>query len=82
MTASLVAARRRDLLLAGPLLGLWIVFFAFGCAVIRPWQPEVPLSNDFVSFWTGATLLRDGAGAGLYDTEVQSRFQADLSAWH
>lgn len=44
---------------------------------LRPW-PDIILWSDFVSFWTGATLVRDGAGPALFDMETQRAIQVEL----
>lgn len=60
------------------LVAAWTAVLCFSVAELRPWEPTMPLRNDFVSFWTGAQLLRDGAGASLFDMRTQAGFQADL----
>ncbi len=67
-----------DFKLAIALATLWIIVAGFGVLTIQPWRPQVPLSNDFVSFWTGAVFVRDGAGPSLFDMESQARFQEGL----
>lgn len=46
-------------------------------AVATTW-PDTPLLGDFISFWTGASLLRDGAGPTLFDMDRQAAFQQRL----
>lgn len=69
---------RSDSRIALAILTGWLIIFAFGVAVIRPWNPAVPLSNDFISFWTGASFIRNGAGGSLFDMDAQARFQSQL----
>jgi hypothetical protein len=62
-----------------------------GPFVFRPWGTEpssapdvasflsgAAMANDFVSFWTGAELVRQGAGSALYDMDLQHSFQVEL----
>jgi hypothetical protein len=78
VTDTAAHVRLADWRLAGVLSAVLGLFFVFGLLVFQPWKPEVPLRNDFVSFWTGAQLVRDGAGPALFDPETQSRLQAQL----
>src|SRR5829696_8758783 len=39
---------------------------------------ELLTDSDFVSFYTGWTILRNGDGARLYDVELQRAYQAKL----
>ena len=50
---------------------LLIVSFAF------TW-PDLPLHNDFIAFWTGGWLVRDGAGPTFFNIEQQATVQAAL----
>jgi hypothetical protein len=43
----------------------------------RKW-PDLPLQSDFVAFWTGGWLVRDGAGSAFFDTERQRAVQTAL----
>ena len=67
------------------------VFIAFAIVEIHPWGTEpskaesfeaywhgVASASDFVSFWTGASLVRQGAGSSLYDMKRQHEFQIAL----
>ncbi|MCL4532441.1 MAG: DUF2029 domain-containing protein [Actinobacteria bacterium] len=78
MTEQRSAGKHADWRLASALATVWLIMLLFGAAVIQPWRSDVPLKNDFVSFWTGSMLVRDGVGANLYDMAVQSDFQANL----
>ncbi len=86
-----IALRRRDRRGAVAVVTAFAVFMAFAIAFVRPWGSEpsrardvdsflsgVAMASDFVSFWTGASLLRDGAGPDLYDMERQQDFQVGL----
>jgi len=55
-----------------------IAIACLGLAMIRPWSPDTPLGNDFISFWMAGALIREGKGSDLYDMEVQRAFQARL----
>ncbi|MCL4369939.1 MAG: DUF2029 domain-containing protein [Chloroflexi bacterium] len=61
---------------AGVAASLVVLTFAF--VVVKPWVPEAPLVNDFISFWTAASLVREGAGSTLFDMGLQQGFQRDL----
>ncbi|MCL4532088.1 MAG: DUF2029 domain-containing protein [Actinobacteria bacterium] len=50
---------------------LLIVSFAF------TW-PDLPLHDDFIAFWTGGWLVRDGAGPTLFNIQQQATVQAAL----
>lgn len=39
---------------------------------------ELIADSDFVSFYTGSTIVRNGEGATLYDLALQQRYQTDL----
>lgn len=78
MTGRWTVNRRGDWRLASALATIWLIMLVFGAMVIQPWRPEVPLRNDFVSFWTGSVLVRDGVGPKLYDMTIQGNFQAKL----
>lgn len=56
----------------------WAMLLSLFIFTARPWYPDAPLRNDFIAFWTGASLVRQGAGANLYDMEVQATFQREL----
>ena len=57
---------------------LWIVVAALAVSVwLRPW-PDVLFRTDFVSFWTGGALVREGVGPGLFDMERQRALQRGL----
>lgn len=79
---------KADTLLAAAVIAAWLIIFVVGPVSVRPWgepanhDPDpgsfltgVALTSDFVSFWTGAWMVRDGAGSGLYEMDVQHRQQ-------
>src|SRR5215213_9107798 len=39
---------------------------------------ELIADSDFISFYTGWSIVRDGGGARLYDAELQHAYQAEL----
>jgi hypothetical protein len=39
---------------------------------------HLPMDSDFVSFYTGWSIVRDGDGARIYDLELQGTYQAQL----
>ncbi len=61
---------------AGATASLAVLVFAV--AVVKPWLPEAPLVNDFISFWTAASLVRGGVGSALFDMGLQQNFEQHL----
>jgi hypothetical protein len=61
---------------AGVTASVAVLVFAVG--VVKPWLPEAPLGNDFISFWTAASLVREGVGSALFDMGLQQDFQQQL----
>lgn len=59
---------------------VWAILLSLFVATARPWYPDAPLRNDFIAFWTGASLVHQGDGADLYDMEIQRTFQRELHA--
>jgi len=56
----------------------WIIMLLYAAYFrVRPW-PDILLHIDFSSYWTAASLIRDGAGSGLFDMDRQYAFQLDL----
>ena len=39
---------------------------------------ELIADSDFISFYTGSTIVRNGEGERLYDSELQQTYQAEL----
>ncbi len=64
------------LAVAGTAASLVILTYAF--LVAKPWAPDAPLVNDFISFWTAASLTREAAGPALFDMGLQQDFQREL----
>ncbi|HEX2924337.1 MAG TPA: glycosyltransferase family 87 protein [Chloroflexota bacterium] len=75
---SVGVTRRNDRVLArlaAASAAAWIVTLGFiACALWVSWPGGV-IYTDFVSYWTAASLLRQGDGASLYDMETQRAFQ-------
>ncbi len=49
----------------------WTILMALALYDVRSFWPDTPLATDFLSFWTGASLIRDGVGPALYDMGTQ-----------
>ncbi len=64
------------LAVAGAAASVVVLVYAF--LVAKPWAPDAPLVNDFISFWTAASLVRDGAGPAFFDMGLQQDFQRQL----
>ncbi len=56
----------------------WAVVMSLALSSVWSLWPDAPLGTDFLSFWTGASLLRIGAGPSLYDIDAQRAFQQGL----
>lgn len=91
MLAQPEATRRLDRRLALMIGTAFVVLVAGGPFFLQPWGKEpaqasgfdefwaaAAMANDFVSYWTGALLVRAGAGSGLYDMRLQHQFQVRL----
>lgn len=73
-----VANHHTDSGLATLVMVLWVIVVALAVSVwLRPW-PDVLFRTDFVSFWTGGVLVREGVGPGLFDMERQRALQRGL----
>ena len=70
--------RRMDRLLSAGLATTWVLvlLFAFYLSV-RPW-PDILLHIDFSSYWMAASLLKEGAGASMFDMGRQYAFEIAL----
>lgn len=55
-----------------------LAILAYAITILRPWSPNAPLVNDFISFWMAGALVHEGAGSALYDMALQRTFQTDL----
>lgn len=55
-----------------------VSILAFALSVQRPWSPDAPLVNDFISFWMAGSLVHEGVGPALYDMGLQQSFQTNL----
>jgi hypothetical protein len=61
----------RRLLIAAQLL--------LACAYTLPvFSPDLITNSDFLSFYTGCAIMRNGQGARIYDLDLQSTFQAQV----
>ncbi len=67
-----------DRLLAAAVATAWILLSAWAVhSRLDPW-PDVLLRNDFISFVTGGSLVRTGAGPDLFNLETQRAFEERL----
>ncbi|MGI5835610.1 MAG: glycosyltransferase family 87 protein [Chloroflexota bacterium] len=73
-----MSSRERRCLAA--VITVWAILLSLFVFTARPWYPDAPLRNDFIAFWTGASLVHQGNGADLYDMEAQAAFQRELRA--
>lgn len=55
-----------------------VILVGFSASILARNWPDILFKTDFVAFWTGASLIRQGAGPGLFDIEVQKTFQDEL----
>lgn len=78
MGAPQVRAERRDRLLSTAILVAWATVVVAEAFALRLWWPDIALGNDFISFWTGASLVREGAGPLLFDMETQRALQVEF----
>ncbi len=70
-----VVAGRRDRMLSTAVLTLLLIVLLFEAAILAPSYPDTALNGDFISFWTGASLLREGVGPMLFDMDTQAAYQ-------
>ncbi len=72
------AAGSRDRRWSVALATVWAILLLFvASAVLRPW-PDSLYAIDFIAFWTGGTLIQQGASVDLVDTDRQGEFQVQL----
>jgi hypothetical protein len=82
------SGRRFDRWLAVGITAICLFVFVVGPFAVRPWGDQaavaddagsfitgVALASDFLPFWTGAWMVRDGVGPGLYEMQAQWEFQ-------
>jgi hypothetical protein len=74
--AAVVRARGRLLLVTAATASIIVAIYA--AVVLSHSWPDQLFYSDFVSFWTGASLVRSGAGSSLFDMGLQSSFQQQL----
>jgi len=65
---SLSQRNRRRLIAA--LGAVWLMVVLFSILIVAHGWPDILFSLDFASFWSGAALVREGIGSGLYDLQV------------
>ena len=56
----------------------WALLTLYSLTSLSLSWPDQLFGTDFVSFWTGASLIRAGAGPALFDMETQRVFQQHL----
>lgn len=91
MADGTLTAKSKDRRLAIALATAALLVLAVAPFVFRPLGSEpasapdlvslvsgAAMANDFISYWTGASLLREGAGPALYDMDRQHDFQVRL----
>jgi len=75
---SYLTERRTDRHLSMGIGALWIAALLFQSILsLTPW-PDNLFRMDFISFWTAASLMRDGSGPLLADLDTQRAFQVQL----
>lgn len=73
-------SRRQDLSLAAIIIAAWLAIMATAVSIwLKPW-PDILFRADFVSYWTAASMLRDGHASAMFDIETQRAFQENLRA--
>lgn len=71
-------SHRKDWIVGLVVLAAWSTVMASVTTLwLNPW-PDTIFRSDFISFWTGATLIRDGESANLFNMETQRAFQQQL----
>ncbi len=56
----------------------WVAgIILIGYVALTSW-PQLPYRVDFISFWTGGYLVRDGHGAEMFDLDAQQLFRSNL----
>ncbi len=65
-------------LLAASVATAWAVLVAFYILTYHDQLPEVMFGNDYIAFWTGGAMVRDGQGNSLYDLDAQGEVQFSL----
>ena len=68
----LISVKNAARLLIGTQLILALVY------TLPLFSAELISDSDFISFYTGSTIVRTGARTRLYDSEVQQTYQAEL----
>lgn len=75
---SSVNVRRRLRRRAAVVAVAWVALLVIlGVRTLQPW-PDMAFATDFASFWTGATLMVEGAGPNLFDLETQRLAQVEV----
>ena len=64
--------------MAAIIIAAWLAAMAMAIKLwLKPW-PDVLQRADFVSYWTAASMVRNGDAQSMFDIDAQRTFQSNL----